>query len=110
MLAEEALIIFEQASTRTGRKGMETVAQATPPTMVAARRALGRWEMGPQSVWTSLSFPRILVDARHEVVVTSVLPCAHLSLRSAALSAIDRRQRTVPCALPGLGAPGSVSS
>jgi hypothetical protein len=75
MLTEEALISHSEQSeyADVGAKVVETVAQATPPTMIAARRALGRLRDWVRSRYglREIIFPeKYLVDARHEVVVT----------------------------------------
>jgi hypothetical protein len=75
MLAEEALISHSEQGEYAdlSAKVVETVAQATPPTMVAARRALGRLENWVRSRYglREIILPeKYLVDAHHEVVVT----------------------------------------
>jgi hypothetical protein len=75
MLAEEALISHSERSeyADVGAKVVETVAQATPPTMIAARRALGRlrdWVRSRYGLREIILPEKYLVAASHEVVVT----------------------------------------
>ncbi len=72
MLAEEALISHSEQSeyADVGAKAVETVAQATPPSMIAVRRALGRlrdWVRSRYGLREIILPEKYPVDARHEV-------------------------------------------
>jgi hypothetical protein len=75
MLAEEALISHSELGeyADVGASVVETVAQATPARMVAARRVLGRvrdWVRSKYGLREIILPEKYRVDAHHEVVVT----------------------------------------
>ncbi|HYN82057.1 MAG TPA: alkaline phosphatase family protein [Gemmatimonadaceae bacterium] len=93
MLDEEALISHSEQSeyATLSANVVETVAQATPPTMLSVRRALGRlrdWVRSRYGLREIILPEKYLVDARHEVVVTysSCLALLYFAAESEQLS------------------------
>jgi len=117
MLADEALISHSELGeyADVGASVVETVAQATPARMVAARRVLGRvrdWVRSKYGLREIILPEKYLVDAHHDVVVTysSCLALVYFAAETRQLTreaiVVDSRLRALYdgiVAHPGIG-------